>query len=142
RTRVAKLQVLRVGADLAAPDRLDIVAPRIHPRSQTIADQDDIHEDLASHTFYELDISGHFGQLFVAGEPDIFEILGPDAHDDVLATLGPGLGENALFDGDLEALALELRLAVAAGLDVQEVHGGTADEAGDGQLDRMLVDRL
>ena len=133
---------MRVDGDLDALPRLDIVAPRIHPRGQRLAAEDDIHEDLASHAFYDLDLSRHFGQPFAAGEPDIFEILGPDAHDDVLATLGPGLGENALFDGDLKALALELRLAVAADLDVQEVHGRTADEARDEQIDRMLVERL
>ena len=59
--RVEEMQVMRVDGDLDALARLDIVAPRIHPRGQRLAAQDDIHEDLASHAFYDLDLSRHFG---------------------------------------------------------------------------------
>src|SRR3989449_2825892 len=109
---------MRVDGDLDALPRLDIVAPWIHSRGQRLAAQDDIHEDLASHALDDFHFGRDLGEALAAWEPYVFEILRPNAHDDVLTAVGPGLGEHALFDGDLESLALELCLAITADLNV------------------------
>src|SRR5260370_7233483 len=140
--RIEEMQVIRIDRDLDALPRLDIVTARIHPRGQRLAADSEVDEDLAAHALDDLDFAVDLRQAVTAGEANVLDVLGPYAHDDLLASRGAGLGKDAVLDRNLEALAREQGLAVAADIDGQEIHRRAADEAGDEEVDRVFVEHL
>src|SRR5207302_6267427 len=106
---------------------LDVAAPWIHSRGQCLTPDVEVGKNLTPHTLDDLDLAVDLGEAVAAGEANVLEVLGSHPHDDLLATAGAGLGQDAVLDWKLKAIANQTRLAVAANLDVQEVHGRAAD---------------
>src|SRR6202022_4632147 len=128
--------------DLDALPGLNVAAPRIHPGGQRLAANVQVNKDLAAHALDDFDLAVDLGKPVTARKANVLDVLGPDAHDDLLASRRTGFGEEAVLHRNLEALAGEAGLAVAADFDGQEVHGRAPDEAGDEQVDRVFVERL
>src|SRR5260370_38277802 len=128
-----------VDRDLDVLARLDIAAARAHARGQRLGANVEVDKDLAAHTLDDFDLAADLGQTLTAGKANVFNVLGPHAHDDLLTSGCPGLGENPVFDRNLEPLAGRHGLTVAADLDGQEVHGRAPDDAGDARLARAFM---
>jgi len=101
---IEEVQVMRIDGGLDGLPGLDIITAWIHPRGQRLATNVEVDKDLAAHALDDLDFAIDLRQPVTAWEANILDVLGPNAHDDLLATRGTGIREESFFDRDLEAL--------------------------------------
>src|SRR6202035_3405889 len=139
---IEEVQVVGIDGDLDVLPRLDIVAARVHARGQRLAPDVEVDKDLAAHALDNLNLAVDFRQAVAAGEANVLDVLGPHAHDDLLASRCASLGKHTVLDRDLEALARQRGLAIAADLHGQEIHRWASDKAGDEEVDRVFVECL